>query len=191
MHTHPPQAQGDDAAYSFCPKCGAALVSRQLKTGDPERRVCSACRFVFFLDPKVATGCIAELRQGIILLRRSIEPGYGRWVFPGGYVDRGERVEDAAVREMEEESRLRVQLTSLLGVYSYVGRPVVVIVYTGTVVDGRLEAADESLEAACFVPDRIPWNELAFSSTWDALADYASGRHGVQRPDPATRPKVF
>jgi len=191
MESHPPHPHGTSADFAFCPKCGAELARRVLKTGEPERLVCTSCDFVFFLDPKVATGCIAEVDGGIVLLRRAIEPGYGKWVFPGGYVDRGERVEDAAVREMEEECRLRVRLTGLVGVYSYPGRPVVVVVYSGAVLGGQLEAADESLEARAFAPVAIPWAELAFTSTYDALADYTARVYAIGPPPAAPRPGPF
>ena len=92
--------------YSFCPKCGGALKLLLLKTSEPARLVCKLCDFVFFLDPKVAACTIIHQPGGIVLLQRAIEPGYGKWVFPGGYVDRGETVADAAVREAKEEVNL-------------------------------------------------------------------------------------
>jgi ADP-ribose pyrophosphatase YjhB (NUDIX family) len=168
--------------FNYCPRCGAALEPRLLKPGEPKRLVCVTCGFVLFLDPKVAAGCIAEHDGGIILVRRSIEPGYGKWVFPGGYVDRGEKVEAAAAREMLEESGIEVSVDSLLGVYSYAQRPIVVIVFTGTVTGGALVAADESLEARAFAPVDIPWDELAFPSTFDALRDYLVRVHAIQPP---------
>ena len=80
-----------EPAYRFCPVCGHALDRRVLKPGDPERLVCTACGYVLYLDPKVAVGTIIHNNDGgIILVRRAIEPGFGLWVFPGGYVDYGE-----------------------------------------------------------------------------------------------------
>jgi hypothetical protein len=75
--------------YSFCPKCGGELALRSLKASEPARLVCSRCQFVFFLDPKVAAGALFTLGGGVVMLQRSITPGLGKWVFPGGYVDRG------------------------------------------------------------------------------------------------------
>ena len=116
---HPPE-------YRFCPVCGGPLETRRLKAADPERLVCPSCGFVFYMDPKVAVGTIITHDDGrIVLVRRAIEPGYGLWVFPGGYVDRGELCGD-----------------------------------------------DECLDAALFTADRIPWSELAFRSTTEALQDY-------------------
>jgi ADP-ribose pyrophosphatase YjhB (NUDIX family) len=112
------------------------------------------------------------LDGGIVLLRRGVEPALGKWVFPGGYVDRGESVQDAAIRETKEESQLDVRLNSLLNVYSYPRSPNVIVVYTAEVIGGVLEAADESVEARIFSPDDVPWHDLAFDSTKDALNDY-------------------
>lgn len=159
--------------YRFCPACGGALDKRVLKAGDPERLVCGACGFVFYLDPKVAVGTIVRADDGrLVLVRRAIEPGYGLWVFPSGYVDRGEPVEVAAVREAREESGLDVRIDGLVNVYSYGGRAPIVIVYAATAIGGALCVNDECLEAALFTPETIPWDELAFRSTRDALRDY-------------------
>jgi len=158
--------------YTFCPKCGAALERRSIKAGEPDRLVCRGCGFIFYIDPKVAVGTIIPTDDGIVLVRRSIEPAYGKWVFPGGLVDRGERVEDAAIRETREEACLDVRLTGLLNVYSYAEYPVIIIVYTAEVIGGRLAAGDETLEARCYQSAAIPWPELAFPSTAEALRDF-------------------
>jgi mutator protein MutT len=134
--------------------------------------VCQACGFVLYLDPKVATGIILPMDGGIVLLRRAIHPSYGKWVFPGGYVDRGETPEAAAVREAKEESGLEVKIRRLVGLYAYPGNAVILTVYAGEVTGGALRLDEESLEAGVFPPDRIPWEELAFASTSQALRDY-------------------
>lgn len=163
--------------FRFCPACGAAMTSRLLRPGDPERLVCSGCDFVHYLDPKVAVGTvIRDDRQRVILVRRAIEPGYGMWVFPGGYVDRGEVVEQAALREAREECGLDVRLEGLIGIYSYAGRTPIVIVYAARVIGGTLATDEESLEVRAFDPREIPWSELAFRSTQEALRDFLEGR---------------
>jgi ADP-ribose pyrophosphatase YjhB (NUDIX family) len=165
-----------DRAYRFCPICGHTLESRFLKPGDPERLVCTGCGFVFYLDPKVAVGTIIAMPDDrIVLVRRAIEPGYGRWVFPGGYVDRGEVVSVAAVREAREEAGLEIRLAGLVSIYSYPGRAPVIIVYAATATGGELEHDEESLEIRACTEADIPWDELAFSSTHEALRDYYSG----------------
>ena len=126
MHVHNP-------VFRFCPPCGGPLESRLLKDGDPPRLVCGACGFIFYLDPKLAVGTvIADDRKRIVLVKRAIEPGYGKWVFPGGYVDRGEEVQRAAVREAREETGLDVRIDRLINIYSYTGRTAVIVVYAAT-----------------------------------------------------------
>jgi 8-oxo-dGTP diphosphatase len=162
-----------DEAFRFCPACGGSLESRQLRDGDPPRLVCTACGFIFYMDPKLAVGTIiADDRGRIVLVKRAIEPGYGKWVFPGGYVDRGEEVQVAAVREAREEVGLDVRLERLVNIYSYAGRTPVIVVYAAVMIGGCLGCDDEGLEARFFEPDQIPWDELAFRSTGEALREY-------------------
>lgn len=158
--------------YSFCPRCGGKLELRTLKALEPERLVCQQCAFIFYLDPKVVAGTLFSLDGGVVLLRRGIEPALGKWSFPGGYVDRGESVQEAAIRETKEEAHLDVRLRSLLGIYSYPRSPNVVVVYASEVMGGELKAGDEADEAKAFKVSEIPWEELAFTSTTDALKDY-------------------
>lgn len=171
-----------EAAYRFCPMCGGTFETRTIKAGEPARLVCLACEFVFYLDPKVAVGTIIHTSdQRIVLVRRSIEPGYGKWVFPGGYVDRGEQLESAAIREAKEESGLVVRIERLVNVYSYAGRAPIIIVYAAEVIGGELEAADECLDAVAFAPADIPWDELAFRSTGEALREYLERQSTISR----------
>lgn len=172
----------NDGLYRFCPSCGGALALRTLKEGEPQRLVCTSCGFVFYLDPKVAVGTIIRTADArLVLVRRAIEPGYGLWVFPGGYVDRGEELTVAAIREAREESGLDVRLDGLVSIYSYPSRPMIIIVYAASVVSGELCSDEESLEARLFSPDEIPWASLAFRSTNEALRDYLAGHvHPIQ-----------
>ena len=120
----------------------------------------------------MVAGAVFTLDGGIVLLKRGVEPAMGKWAFPGGYVDRGESVQDAAIRETKEESQVDVKLGPLLNVYSYPRSPNVIVVYTAEIIGGELVAADESVDAGAFSPKKIPWDELAFDSTRDALQDY-------------------
>jgi ADP-ribose pyrophosphatase YjhB (NUDIX family) len=165
-----------DTAFRYCPACGGPLVSRVLKAADPERLVCTACDFVHYLDPKVAVGTIIRDGGRLVLVRRAIEPGYGRWVFPGGYVDRGEHLLTAAKREAREESGLDIRIDGLVDIYSYTGRVPIIVVYAATALGGNLAVDEEGLEARWFTPDEVPWTELAFRSTHEALQDFLRGR---------------
>jgi 8-oxo-dGTP diphosphatase len=172
MHIH-----DTTPAFRFCPVCAAALEPRVLKSTEPKRLVCTSpsCGFIFYLDPKIAVGTVIRMADDrIVLVRRAIEPGYGKWVFPGGYVDRGEEITLAAIREAREESGLDVRIDDLINIYSYPGRTPIVVVYAATCVGGELAVDDEGLEVRAFEPRAIPWGELAFRSTQEALRDYLS-----------------
>ncbi len=162
--------------YKFCPTCGGPLLHKRLEPKEPPRLVCSACGFVFYLDPKLAAIAVIPLDGGVVLARRAIAPGYGLWVAPGGFVDVGERVEAAVVREVREEVLLEIRVDRLLNVYSYAGRTTVIVGYLAVVLGGRLGPGHETLEARVFPPDAIPWEDIAFPSTTDALRDYLSLR---------------
>ena len=169
---------GGEREFRFCPHCGGAFNARILKEGDPARLVCDRCGFVFYLDPKVAVGTIIRtVDHEIVLCRRAIEPGYGRWVFPGGYVDRGEKLEEAAIREAREECGLDVELEGLVSLHSYRGKTPIIIVWAARAVGGELQVADEeSLEVRRFRAETIPWEDLAFESTGEALRAYLGVR---------------
>jgi ADP-ribose pyrophosphatase YjhB (NUDIX family) len=174
--TTPLDPHDNSPAFAFCPRCGGPLERRRLKSTEPERPVCARCGFIFYLDPKIAVGTIIKVEgDRIVLVRRAIEPGYGLWVFPGGYVDRGEPLTVAAVREAREECGLDVRLDGLVNIYSYPGRTPVIVVYAATATGGTLAADDECLETAEFDVADIPWDDLAFRSTHDALHDYLAG----------------
>src|SRR5262245_46994119 len=138
----------------FCPLCGAGLGRRAVPPDGREHPVCSGCGFVYYLAPKVVAGTL-PIRDGRVLLtRRAIEPARGCWTFPGGYVDWGEDVREGARRETLEEVGLTVRLEELLGLYSYPGSPVVVVVYLAAVPDGSEPGACERavMETAYYGP---------------------------------------
>jgi ADP-ribose pyrophosphatase YjhB (NUDIX family) len=139
-----------------------------------EQAVCSRCRFIFYLNPKLVAGTIPEDGGRILLTRRAINPGKGRWTFPGGFVDFGETAVEAAIRETREETGLEVELTGLLNVYTYPAAPVI-IVYRAQVAGGTLTACDENDLLEWMAPADIPWDTLAFPSTRQALREWVAG----------------
>ena len=162
-HQHNPE-------FRFCPVCGGVLRSSMVN--NRPLPVCASCHFVFYQDPKVVACSILEVDHRIVLLKRGINPQKGKWVLPGGYVDRGEAVKDAAIREFREECGLLTRVRRLFGVYSYTGQIPVVIIYIAQHVSGELIAGDETLEAGWFSENKIPWDNIAFRSTKEALEDY-------------------
>jgi 8-oxo-dGTP diphosphatase len=159
----------------FCPLCATALTRAPVPPDQREQAVCPGCRFIFYLNPKVVAGTIPEQDGRVLLTRRSINPGHGLWTFPGGFVDFGESVTDAAVRETLEETGLVVDLTGLHNVYSYPGSPVIVV-YRARVTGGTLTPCAENDRLEWIAPGEIPWDRLAFDSTREALREWVGAR---------------
>ncbi len=162
--------------FRHCPVCGAEFQSKVVRENEPPRLVCKdeSCNFIFYLDPKLVACVIVEKDDKIILLKRAMRPERGKWVMPGGYIDRGEKVEEAAVRETREECEIDIELKDLFGVYSYPGYLEVVIVYLAEYKSGIIAAGDETTDTKLIDIEEIPWDNLAFESTRDALKDYCA-----------------
>ena len=152
----------------YCPVCATLLVSKEI--ADRPRPVCPACGHVVYYDPKVAATCIVERDGNVLMIKRANEPGFGFWSIPGGYVDRGEVVEDAAVREMLEETGLAVEVDHLVGLFSEQDHPVIVVAFEARQVGGTLKAGPEALELGFFSLDNLP--PLAFPRDRSILASW-------------------
>ena len=142
----------------FCAGCGAPLEVRNVE-GAP-RPVCCQCGGVVYYDPKVTAAAIVERGGDVLLVRRGTEPGLGLWSLPAGYVDRGEVVEEAAAREVLEETGLRVEVGGLVGLFSQRGETVILAAYNARLLGGVLSAGPEVLKVAFFPPSDLP--SLAF-----------------------------
>ena len=134
--------------------------------------MCGECGFVFYQGPKLVAAAIFELDGGIVLTQRDIEPGYGKWTFPGGFVERGERAEAAAEREALEEAGLEIEVGEIVGLYSYEDQVPVIAVFSGQVTGGEPTPLDETMAVKVFPRDGLPWSEMAFPSTEHAIKDY-------------------
>lgn len=142
----------------FCPQCGTPL--RRRAAFGRRRKVCPQCGYVYFNDPKVAVGILARRRGRLLLVRRNIEPHLGEWSFPSGYVDAGEVLEQAALREVKEETGLDVRVERLLGAYSSPGERLIFIAYAARVTGGRIQVGAECQDVRFFPQDALP--PLAF-----------------------------
>jgi ADP-ribose pyrophosphatase YjhB (NUDIX family) len=156
--------------HGYCFHCGTPLETRLQE--DRERPTCPACGFIHYLDPKVAVAVVIGDERGVLLGKRCIDPGAGLWSFPAGYVNRGEILEEAAIREVLEEMGVPVMLTGLVGVYSERGEAVVLVVYAGQVGSGEpTPDGREVSEVRRFALDQLP-EALAFRHDRRVLADW-------------------
>jgi len=147
----------------FCPRCG-----RPAEVTFPRSIACPHCGYAAYFNPKPVVGAIPmDDEDRVILLRRGFDPGRGRWTFPGGFVDLGESVEDAAHRETDEELGIAIELGRLVGVYSRAEDRVVLIVFMAR----ALGQPQTTAEVRSFAQTELPWDELAFWSTEQALRD--------------------
>jgi 8-oxo-dGTP diphosphatase len=164
MHVHTTPAEA-----GYCPECGSPLVQRFQE--DRDRPTCLNCGFIRYADPKVAVAVVLGDDRGVLLGLRMVDPAIGKWSFPAGYVNRGEVLEEAAVREVLEEFNVDVRLRGLIGVYSASDDPVVLVVYAGEIVGGSPRPdGREVAEVRCFPLDALP--EPAFRHDRQVVADW-------------------
>jgi 8-oxo-dGTP diphosphatase len=156
----------------FCVNCGRPLVPRVIEGRELE--ACPHDDFVLWHDPKVATAVVVETDGGVVLGRRGIEPGYGLWCLPGGFVNDDEDPARAAERECLEEIGAPVEVTGLLGVYHVPkseASSLIAIAYRARLADGVTPSVgSEMLEVGIYALDALP--PLAFSSHRTVLTDY-------------------
>lgn len=146
--------------------------------GDRRSRLVCPSGHVTWRNPRIVVGALPVQGDRVYLARRAIEPGLGRWSYPGGFLEMGEAAQEGARRETEEETRLLVEVGSLIGVYSRPHAGVVTVMYEATVVGGRPEPGAETSEVRAFGADDIPWEDLAFTTTESALRDWVASLPG-------------
>src|ERR1043165_4211400 len=104
-----------DPHFIYCPVCATGLVEQPI--AHVRRLMCPNCHFILFLNPELVVIVVLHQEETLLLGKRNIEPAKGLWSFFGGYVERGEKIEEAAIREVKEETNLDVQLEGLIGLY--------------------------------------------------------------------------
>lgn len=158
----------------FCSACGGGLTERFHPPDGCPRHLCDACGRVNYRNPIVVGAVVLEHDGQALLLRRARMPRAGTWVFPGGFVEFGETVRQAAMRECIEETGIEPRIGELLGVYDRPGPGVVIVVYRATILGGTARPGVEASEVRWFKPERIPWAEIAFDTTEAALRDWVA-----------------
>lgn len=161
---------------NFCSNCGASVVLRTPEGDNRERFVCDSCQTIHYQNPNIVAGCIPEWDGRILLCKRAIEPRYGLWTLPAGFMENGESTEQAAIRETHEEAGAIIEITDLYGLFSIPHISQVYLLYRGELLNGEYEPGVESLECRLFDEQDIPWDKLAFPVVKETLERYFADR---------------
>ncbi len=149
---------------NFCSHCGAP-VSLRIPVGDSlPRHVCDRCGTVHYQNPKLVIGALPEWQDRILLCRRAIEPRYGFWTLPAGFMENAETTAEAAARETLEEACARVEIGDLFSLINVPHISQVHLVYRARLIDLEFAPGAETLEVALFAEKDIPWDAIAFRS---------------------------
>jgi ADP-ribose pyrophosphatase YjhB (NUDIX family) len=171
----------------FCSRCGAALELTALPEESRDRLACTACGLVAYINPRLVVTTLPITDDGeAMLIRRGIEPGRGLWAPPGGFLEVDETVSEGAARETLEETGLLVVPGRIIGLYSRLEAGVVTLTLEARIVGGEPMLTPEALEIRAFAPNAIPWHEIAFRTSWYALADWV-----VERDPTVPVPEAF
>ena len=178
----------------FCSNCGATVMLRIPEGDTLPRHVCDACSSIHYLNPRMVVGCIPEWEDRILLCKRAIEPRYGYWTLPAGFMENGETVAQAAMRETLEEAHARVELHPIYSMFSVPHVSQVHVFYRAKLLDLDFGAGVESLEVKLFSEDEIPWDDLAFRTVSTTLkhyfADRKTGSFGMHTGDIEAPPRL-
>jgi ADP-ribose pyrophosphatase YjhB (NUDIX family) len=165
------------AALNFCSHCGAGNLEFRIPEGDSlPRLVCPRCATVHYQNPKIVTGCLPVWEDKILLCRRAIEPRYGLWTLPAGFLENHESLEDGALRETLEEAHARVEILDLYTLISILHVSQLFVMFRARLLDLDFGPGSESLEVRLFEEAEIPWEQLAFRTISRTLRNYFADR---------------
>ena len=156
----------------YCSNCGSRVVEKTPAGDDRLRFVCDACNTIHYQNPKIVAGCIPVTGNSLLLCKRAIEPRYGLWTLPAGFMENGESTEQAAVRETREEACASVEELELYGVFSIPHINQVYMMFRAALAADDFEPGRESLEVRLFQEQEIPWEKLAFPVVRTTLEHY-------------------
>lgn len=163
---------------NFCSNCGHRVVLRTPRGDDRPRYICDACRTTHYQNPRVVTGCIPQWEDQVLLCRRAIEPRFGMWTLPAGFLENGETTAQAAARETLEEANARVVIEAPFSLIDIPRINQVYLMFRGRLLALDYAPGEESLEVELFREANIPWNRLAFPAVEQTLALFFEDRRG-------------
>jgi ADP-ribose pyrophosphatase YjhB (NUDIX family) len=160
----------------FCSNCGAAVASRVPPGDSLPRYVCDACGSIHYENPKLVLGSIPECEGRVLLCRRAIEPRYGYWTLPAGFMENGETAGEAAVRETLEEAGARIELGAAFSMVAVPDVNQVHVFFRARLLDLEFKPGVESIEVALFEEARMPWKDIAFRTVGLTLKHWFADR---------------
>ncbi len=147
---------------NFCSHCGNSVIEIVPEGDNRQRFVCNSCETVHYQNPKNVAGAILTWQDKVLLCKRAIEPRYGLWTLPAGFMENNETVAEAAARESMEEANAETDRLKLFGVFSLPYISQVYMMFSGQLTSDEVSPGLESLEVRLFTRDEIPWAEIAF-----------------------------
>ena len=156
----------------FCSNCGHQVELRIPENDNMPRYICDQCNTIHYQNPNIVTGCIAQWQDQILLCKRAIEPRYGLWTLPAGFMENQETLQQAAIRETLEEANARVDNLQVYAIYSIPHINQVYIMFTARLLDLDFSPGSESLEVSLYRKQDIPWQSLAFPVIDKTLQQY-------------------
>ena len=172
----------------YCSHCGSDRLELRIPDGDTlPRTVCAQCGTIHYQNPKVVVGCLPEWEDRVLLCRRAIEPRYGLWTLPAGFMELGETVAEGALRETIEEAGARIEMQDLFSMLNVVRVGQVHFFYRARLLDTDFAPGPETIEAKLFREDEIPWEQIAFRTVKETLQrwfdDRRKGQFGFHSAD--------
>jgi len=160
-----------------CRNCGSAVVYRIPDDGDTKlRAVCPSCNTIHYENPINVVGTIPHLGDKVLLCMRNIEPRWGKWTLPAGFMELEETAAQGAARETDEEAGAQFEMEDLFALMSVVRVGQVHLFYTAKLLSDQFAPGHETIEARLFTEDEIPWDDLAFRTVREALQHYFADR---------------
>ena len=160
----------------FCNACGSPVTYRIPEGDSLPRAVCDRCGHIQYENPKIVVGCVPLWEGRVLMCKRAIEPRYGLWTLPAGFMENHETTEQGAAREALEEANARVEIGQLYTLYSIPHISQVYMMYLGRLVDADVSPGVESLEVKLVTQDEVPWDQLAFTMVRKTLEAYFADR---------------
>lgn len=160
----------------YCQNCGSAVALSVPDGDNRERYVCTSCGDIHYQNPNIVAGCLPVWEDKVLLCKRAINPCHGLWTLPAGFMENNETLEQAAIRESEEEANASLEIVQLYSVISLPHISQVYMIYLANLVNTNFHPGIESLETRLFSEDEIPWDRLAFKTIDYTLRAYFSDR---------------